>query len=321
MGSSFKGSNKNKSTARCVQLLICGLVMLYGFKHGAKILFHNGSPAPSTHEVVFKYVTSPEWLTKEKQETYFLNDESTRVTVYRDDFWNLVQKNEWETQTFKVIKHFLDGHPDASYIDFGAWIGPTVLLAAQYSKHVYTLEPDHRAFSALVANVNANSNLAPNIQLYHECINTKSGPMTFRGAGASTSRFINNLKPENVENLPEWTIPCRTLPEFITQEGITQLRLVKIDTEGAELFLLPSLASWLHLLPSPKPSIWLSVHQPFWKEDVSAASKQALWAVFKAYKYAYLEGTASMAIHKEDHKLICKDFCTYLLTDEEFIMP
>ena len=270
-------------------------------------------------KTIVRHVTSSDWHDKETQDSYFLSNESTRVTAYKNEIWDRIQRDIWETNTFKVIKHFLEGHPEASYIDFGAWIGPTVLLAAQYSKHVYALEPDQLAFSALVANVNANDKLVANVELYHECINTESGLMTFQGTGVSTSRFSQNLKAQ--DSLPEWTIACRTLPEFIAQEDVTQLRLIKIDTEGAELFLIPSLTTWFHLLPSPKPSIWLSVHQPFWKDDVSKASKQTLWAFFKIYKHAYLEGTAPRAIHEDDHELLCEGFCTYLLTDEEFIMP
>lgn len=97
-----------------------------------------------------KYVTSSEWHTRKTEDFKFLNDESRQVTAYRTDFegsvwtaeldfWDKVQRNEWETTTFKIVKHFLEDHSDASYIDFGAWIGPTVVFAAQHSKHVSTL--------------------------------------------------------------------------------------------------------------------------------------------------------------------------------------
>ena len=34
--------------------------------------------------------------------------------------------------------------PGATYIDFGAWIGPTALFAASYANRVFALEPDYR---------------------------------------------------------------------------------------------------------------------------------------------------------------------------------
>ena len=103
------------------------------------------------------------------------------------------------------------------------------------------------------------------------------------------------------------------------QEGVTELRLIKIDTEGAELFLLPSLVGWLQHLSHPKPSLWLSVHQPFWKDDVPSVSKDAFWTALGAYKYAYLEGITPVAIQDGDWKVLCNGFCSYHLTDEEFI--
>lgn len=324
------------NTRRMSQRVACACgVVLFCMITRPFIDFYRGNAAPSeTQKAKVRHVTSDEWHTRKTQEFNFLNDESRRVTAYRNDFegsvwtaeldfWDKVQRSEWETTTFKIIKHFLEGDSDASYIDFGAWIGPTVLFAAQYSKHVYALEPDQQAFSALVANVNANSKLVPNVQLYHECINTVSGPMTFRGQGDSTSRFSDslNVEWENVRNSPEWTIPCRALPEFIAQEEVTQLRLIKMDTEGAELFLLPSLVGWLNQISSRKPSLWLSVHQPFWKKDVSDAAKQSFWAALGAYKYVYLEGTMRVEIHEDHYDLVCKQFCSYLLSDEEFIMP
>lgn len=273
------------------------------------------------------HATSIEWQTRETQDVYFLLDKGTRATVYRhcpvyrNHFWDKVKANKWEVNTFKLIKYFLEGYPGTSYIDFGAWIGPTVLFAAQHSTHVYALEPDMQAFSALVANVNANKKLVPNVNIYHECINTQTGPMTFRGLGDSTSRFSDSLNWEKGTTVPEWTIPCRTLPEFVEQEGIVGLRLIKIDTEGAELYLIPSLVDWFHGLSHPKPSLWLSLHQPFWIKDASIESKEALWTAFGAYKYAYLEGTTPVVLQGGDWKSLCRNFCTYLLTDEEFVMP
>lgn len=39
-----------------------------------------------------------------------------------------------------------------TYIDIGAWIGPTVLYGACVSKHVYAIEPDPAAVSQLKKN-------------------------------------------------------------------------------------------------------------------------------------------------------------------------
>lgn len=327
---SFSPSLAKKSKAQWSKLLACVWALVYGIWSCCTVIQGRISQAARPERAHITHATSTEWQTRKTQEAHYLSDESTRVTVYRNDFpgstlwpdfWNVVSRNEWEASTFKIIKHFLEGYPGASYIDFGAWIGPTVLFAAQYCKRVYALEPDMQAFSALTANVNTNQELKANVALYHECINKQTGPMTFRGRGDSTSRFSDTSDWGDRTTLPEWTIPCRTLPEFVNQEGVAGLRLMKIDTEGAELYLLPSLVGWLQSLPHPKPSLWLSVHQPYWKHDVSLVSKDAFWAALGTYKYVYLEGITPMAVQGGDSKMLCNDFCSYLLTDEEFVMP
>ncbi len=41
----------------------------------------------------------------------------------------------------------------------------------------------------------------------------------------------------------------------------TTISLIKIDTEGAEQIILPSLHEWLaNLSPSARPTLWVSIH-------------------------------------------------------------
>lgn len=54
---------------------------------------------------------------------------------------------------------------------------------------------------------------------------------------------------------------------------------------------------------------------------MSNAAKQAFLVALGAYKYVYLEGTTPADIRKDDYDMVCKEFCSCLLTDEEFIMP
>jgi hypothetical protein len=44
------------------------------------------------------------------------------------DWWDSVEIRAWEIETFFVYKTFLT--PKSSFIDFGAWIGPTLLYGA-----------------------------------------------------------------------------------------------------------------------------------------------------------------------------------------------
>ncbi|PEC43110.1 hypothetical protein CON11_19670 [Priestia megaterium] len=38
--------------------------------------------------------------------------------------WNEMHQNNWEEETFEIFDRFLNN--EHSYIDIGAWIGPTV---------------------------------------------------------------------------------------------------------------------------------------------------------------------------------------------------
>ena len=62
-------------------------------------------------------------------------------------FW---KNKSWERNTHKIFDKFLDSNH--SYIDIGAWIGPTVLYGAQIAKKVYAIEPDPIAFKELEKN-------------------------------------------------------------------------------------------------------------------------------------------------------------------------
>jgi hypothetical protein len=44
------------------------------------------------------------------------------------DWWDVIEARSWEIETFFVYKTFLG--PTSSFIDFGSWIGPTVLYGA-----------------------------------------------------------------------------------------------------------------------------------------------------------------------------------------------
>jgi hypothetical protein len=144
--------------------------------------------------------------------------------------------------------------------------------------------------------------------------------MTFRGTGDSTSRFSDLDWTDVKADIPEWTIPCQTLADFVLRENIQDLRLIKIDTEGAELFLFPSLTGWLGSLPQPKPSIWLSVHPPYWNKDTQEAARRDFWNAMSIYKHVYEERSNILVpvdINKDNWDKLRSDFGTYLLTDDE----
>jgi FkbM family methyltransferase len=258
--------------------------------------------------------------------------DSVAATVYRHDFpgstlwldfWNRVQNRKWEHETLWILEYFLSParHENAVYVDFGSWIGPTVLFAGQFASRVYSLEPDPLSFSTLNANVNLNPVVAARTNLYHECIAPKTGELEFSGSGESNTRMSGTLDTKFLKAGTRWMVNCRTLPQFLKDERVdmANLRLIKMDTEGTELWLLPALRPWLEGLgKGNKPAIWLSVHSPFWKDQDKPehpGKVQAAWDVLGLFEYVYDQDLKRIYPAKMKADL-CPDFCTFLLSDE-----
>ena len=120
-------------------------------------------------------------------------------------------------------------------------------------------------------------------------------------------------------------------------QGVRNLGLIKMDVEGFELDLMPSLHPWLESLDmagAGKPAIWLSLHRPLWREgertpksDVAADSPLCgTWQVASMYKFVYdnslVDISESFRLTDDKGKsgvrcmaLLCTSFCEILLTD------
>eukprot|EP00992_Anisonema_acinus_P006403 TRINITY_DN20480_c0_g1_i1.p1 TRINITY_DN20480_c0_g1~~TRINITY_DN20480_c0_g1_i1.p1 ORF type:complete len:132 (-),score=31.68 TRINITY_DN20480_c0_g1_i1:78-473(-) len=56
-----------------------------------------------------------------------------------------------------------------------------------------------------------------------------------------------------------WSVKCRSMPDFLSDENITPPYFFKVDVEGFEHELLAAWAGWLPSLAA-LPTIFLSVH-------------------------------------------------------------
>ena len=195
------------------------------------------------------------------------------------EFWGRVDRGEWEPTTFLVYKHALAVRAGV-VIDFGSWIGPTVLAAALLpSTRVYGFEVDPVAFSQLAVNVAGNAAVAAKTEVLFIGIGNELGSRVF-GSGACSTTMGDSCSSQIADpNNPSqrWEVSTLTLPQFVEAAGISlmDISLIKIDTEGAELFILPTLVAWFSHWPGPKPSVWLSLHgkflreAPLWQQEVA----------------------------------------------------
>ena len=79
---------------------------------------------------------------------------STEVN-HNNNFWNGINRRaRWEPGTFAIFKKYVT--PKTIMIDFGTWIGPTLLYHRKLSKQSYDIEDDPTAYA--VGECNANQN-------------------------------------------------------------------------------------------------------------------------------------------------------------------
>jgi len=172
------------------------------------------------------------------------------------DFWNMLESGVWEPYTFTIFDKYLS--LNHSYIDIGAWIGPTALYAAEKSKKVYAIEPDETAFKELQKNVNINSDLKNKISLFKKCISNTNGTTQLGNTNKWGNSGSSLLCKEN------WKVSTQvetlTLETFIQENNINDCSFIKIDIEGAETLVLPNIKDYLNI---NKPVVYLSIHPPF----------------------------------------------------------
>ena len=113
------------------------------------------SPEYKINQLTFSYKQIPKIKIEKNGKTFFVNSSNNA------SFWASMQVGVWEPETFKIFDIFLD--KNHSYVDLGAWIGPTVLYGCQNAKFCYAIEPDPVALKQLKNNEDLNPNLISRI--------------------------------------------------------------------------------------------------------------------------------------------------------------
>lgn len=218
------------------------------------------------------YRQKVETLNKETVQTINLahQGEVTVSTVVNGnhDFWNRIDGNsneqlKWEAQTFAIFKKYVT--PETIVIDFGTWIGPTLLYHGMFSKASYGIEADPAAYAVAEHNLflNRHRDWANHVFLESACVSAPAsvGKMTMKSynPGESMSSITEKqYKPSRMD----WEVQCYTLPSIMEHWGVdlvAQPVMIKIDVESYECKLLPSFYEWLKDQPS-LPTIFVSFH-------------------------------------------------------------
>ncbi len=181
-----------------------------------------------------------------------LNGEPFRLDPYHSKFWRKASAGKWEPETFAVLDRFL--RPDADYLDIGAWVGPTVLYGARKAKHVWCFEPDPTAFRHLAWNLDLND--IRNVSAFGVALSGTFGVARMASTRGEPGDSTSSLLHDGVHGTDALTIAWE---QFEKVTNLSLVSLVKMDIEGAEYFVLPTLIPWLK---QQRPPLFLSLHAP-----------------------------------------------------------
>jgi len=193
-------------------------------------------------------------------------------------WWDNVAAMKWEPGTWRAFNQEITS--GMRYIGFGEWVGVTGLFAAQRASEAILMDADPFVYKELKRNVDANA-AQFRVVLDTRCISDKKGYINMRANGGSGSSTvdIDHARGSDFKNV---TVSCTTLPLLLAEYGwIDNMGdvFIKIDTEGAESVIVPTLRE---MLKGSKqlPTIFLSMH------DMSnAAQRGAIADVLNLYPY------------------------------------
>ena len=217
-------------------------------------------------------------------------------------FWARVERGAWEPHTLAAVAAIAG--PGMAFLDVGAWVGPTALLAAARGARVLALEPDPAAREQLLANLAANPDLRARVAVSDRALAAGTGPVRLgarRKPGDSMSSVLFEDAPEG------WLVPTVTVDALAADLSSGEPLLAKVDVEGAEYDvgpLLPRLGEGrpFALLLSLHPGLYAEARGPQALRDAAGRLAHAFagYAALCAAEGAWLPAEASRGLQGEE---------------------
>ena len=134
----------------------------------------------------------------------------------------------WEYPVTELLKAVLQ--PGMCFLDVGANIGYYSMVAAARGARVYAFEPVRKLFEALLGNVALNPGF--NVSAHSIALAHYTRPTTFFVVNDPENQGLSSLNesPEAVAI----TIPAQSLDDFVQEQKVQRIDLMKVDVEGAE---------------------------------------------------------------------------------------
>ena len=191
-------------------------------------------------------------------------------------FWDFYETDAWEPDTVAVFSRWL--RPSTRYVDLGAWIGPTVLLAAPSVSRVVCVEPDPLAFAALTENLDLNPEAAAKTLAVPAAIGPRDGRAVLTSPGSGGDSNSSVARPGDAGS--RWEIEQLSFSTLLSRAELDTADFLKVDIEGAEYELVPAIRS---TLTSEWPTLYIAFHPNLLvdKRSLSARLSSSLRALQK----------------------------------------
>lgn len=118
-------------------------------------------------------------------------------------------------------------HPGQTVLDVGANIGDFAIYAASKGARVFAFEPEPRNIKRMGENIKLN-NLEHRIKILPYALSSQSGEVVLNVSSVSPGGHTVGEGDKTIK------VPAISLVDFLKQENIRQVDILKIDIEGGE---------------------------------------------------------------------------------------
>jgi FkbM family methyltransferase len=193
----------------------------------------------------------------------------------------------------KMIANLSSNYP--LFIDAGANVGAwTVALAAAHPRaHVYCFEPAPNTFSVLCNNIHLNR--LQNVTATQLALSGSAGIVSFQMTKdnpgfnrlAPTKESVEELRPGRFKDAQAIKVQTTRLDDFCKSSGIERIGFLKIDVEGAEVFLLRG-AEYL-LRNRAIDQVWIEIEPDNLREMGDSVDSLAMVMGSVGYSFHFLQ--------------------------------
>lgn len=169
---------------------------------------------------------------------YHLSLRGLGILNYQNDY--LTGEKIW-------LEKYLKDKINPVIIDVGANVGnysKMIFMANQRAK-ILAFEPHPKTFNKLISNINSENFQAFNLGVSYLKGNLKLYDYGSNDGSQHASMFVDVFKDLHKKNVISYDIEIISLDHFLNKKNISEIELLKIDTEGNEYNVLLGLKSFI----------------------------------------------------------------------------